>query len=136
MQVQGKTTNFFNCEKAVHQGNPISPLLFNIFINDLFDKLKSTQDISLDDTQTFNILMYADDLIILPTSKGNLQKNLNLLNEYCNKWKLEINYSKTKCMTFAKGSQKEKNKFTIDKHPIENVKEYLGITINARRTLH
>ena len=108
MNVQGKTTNFFNYEKGVHQGNPISPLLFNIFINDLFDKLKSTQDISLDDTQTFNILMYADDLIILSTSKENLQTNLNLLNEYCNKWKLEINYSKTKCMTFTKGSQKEK----------------------------
>ena len=91
VQVQGKTTNPFNYEKGVHQGNPSSPLLFNIFINDLFDKLKSTQDISLD-TQTFNILMYADDLIILSTSKENLQKNLNLLNEYCNKWKLEINY--------------------------------------------
>ena len=34
-----------------------------------------------------------------------------------------------------KGSQKEKKKFTIDKHPIENVKEYiyLGITINAKK---
>ena len=79
--------------------------------------------------------MYADDLIILSTSKDNLQKNLNLVNEYCKKWKLEINYSKTKCMTFTKGTQKEKYKFSIDTHPIENVKQYkyLGITINAKK---
>ena len=37
-------------------------------------------------------------------------------------------------MTFAGGTQKEKNIFTINKHPIENVKnyKYLGVTINAK----
>ena len=125
VKVNGKTTNFFNYEKGVHHGNPISPLLFNIFINDLCQELKSTQDISLDNKHKFNTLMYADDLIILSTSKDNLQKNLNLVNEYC---------KKMECMTFTKGTQKEKYKFSIDTHPIENVKQYkyLGITINAK----
>ena len=81
--------------------------------------------------------MYKDDLIILSTSKDNLQKKLNLVNEYCKKWKLEINYSKTKCLTFTKGTQKEKYKFSIDTHFIENIEnvkqyKYLGITINAK----
>ena len=46
---------------------------------------------------------------------------------------MEINHSKTKCMTFTKGTQKEKKQFTIDNYPIENVKQYkyLGIPINA-----
>ena len=48
VKVNGKTTNFLNYERVVHQGNPISPLLFNIFTNDLFEQLNSTQDISLD----------------------------------------------------------------------------------------
>ena len=77
VKVNGKTTDFFNYEKGVHQGNPISPLLFNIFINDLCQELKSPQDISLDNKHTFNTLMYADDLIILSTSKDNLQTNLS-----------------------------------------------------------
>ena len=81
--------------------------------------------------------MYADDLIIISTSKDNLKKNLNLVNEYCKKWKLEMNYSKTKCLTFTKGTQKEKYKFSIDTHPIQNVKQYkyLGININAKTLL-
>ena len=55
VKVNGKTTNFLNYERGVHQGNPISPLLFNIFINDLFEQLKSTQDISRENKHTFNI---------------------------------------------------------------------------------
>ena len=78
--------------------------------------------------------MYADDLIILATSMGDLQKSLDSLGQYCAKWKLDINYNKTQCMTFSKGSQKEKHNFTINHQIMENVKvfKYLGITINIK----
>ena len=78
--------------------------------------------------------MYADDLIIFSTSTEGLQKSLNSLDEYCRKWKLDINYTKTKCMTFTKGNQKEKHNFTINDRIIENVKEfkYLGITMSKK----
>ena len=63
----------------------------------------------------------------------DLQKSLDSLGEYCAKWKLYINYNKTKCITFSKGTQKEKHNFTINHQIIENVKvfKYLGITINS-----
>ena len=79
--------------------------------------------------------MYADDLIILSTSKEGLQSNFNALNDYCKKWKLDINYVKTKCLTFTNGTQKEKHNFTLNSETIENVKEYkyLGITINSKK---
>ena len=51
--------------------------------------------------------MYADDLIILSTSKEELQTNLNFLNDYCEKWKLDTNNIKTKLMTFTNDTQKE-----------------------------
>ena len=78
--------------------------------------------------------MYADDLIVLNTSKEGLQTNLNSLNDYCEKWKLDINYVKTKCMTFTYGTQKQNHNFTLNSQTIENVKEYnyLGITINSK----
>ena len=38
------------------------------------------------------------------------------------------------CMTFSKGTQKEKHNFTINHQIIENIKvfKYLGITINSK----
>ena len=60
------------------------------------------------------------------------KRSRDSLNEYCGKWKLDINYTKTKCTTFTKGNTKEKNNFTINNQIIQNIKEfkYLGISIN------
>ena len=78
--------------------------------------------------------MYADDLIIMSTSKTGLQNSLNALHTYAINWNLEINYKKTKCMIFSKGNQKEKYEFTLNNRKIECNKEfkYLGITINKK----
>ena len=33
VKINNKTTDFFNYDKDVQQGNPLSPLLFNLYIN-------------------------------------------------------------------------------------------------------
>ena len=134
VKINDKTTNFFKYEKGVQQGNPLSPLLFNLYINDIFESITNKDPVSLDDSYFLNGLMYADDLIILSTTTKGLQDSLDLLNNYCYKWKLKINYAKTKSISFTKGTQKEKHNFSIDNKIIENVKEfkYLGITVNRK----
>ena len=54
-------------------------------------------------------VMYVDDIIILSRSSEGLEKLLDLTNIYCNKWKMTVNKSKTKCMTFS-SKKKEKHK--------------------------
>ena len=134
VKINDKTTKFFSYEKGVQHGNPLSPLLFNLYINDVFETIANRSSVTLDGNHHLNRLMYAYDLIILATSMENLQKSLYSLGEYCAKWKLDINHDKTKCMTFSKGTQKEKHNFTINHQIIENVKvfKYLGITINSK----
>ena len=39
VRINGKLTQFFAYEKGVIQGNPLSPILFNIYVNDLFQEL-------------------------------------------------------------------------------------------------
>ena len=78
--------------------------------------------------------MYAGDLIIISSQEG-LQKSLNVLIDYCTKWKLNISNKKTKCMIFSKCSHTTKIiNFTINSKNIEIVKEYkyLGIKIKSR----
>ena len=148
VNINNKTTNFFNYDKGVQQGNPLSPLLFNLYINDIFDILKNGGSLNLDNQQNFNALMYADDLIIMsPTlmyaddliimspTKDGLQKSLDALGEFCKKWKLNMNHKKTKCMTFSKGLNTKKDNFTTDTKNNANTKvfKYLGITINYKK---
>jgi hypothetical protein len=38
-----------------------------------------------------NVIMYADDTALLAESASNLQNTLNLIQEYCIKWKLKVN---------------------------------------------
>ena len=136
IKINNKTTQFFNYNKGVLQGNPLSPILFNIFINEIFKKVQNTESmLTLDGTNYFNALMYADDLILLSTSEEGLQNSLNSLYEFCSTWKLNINYKKTKCMTFSKGTIRKEPKFYINNLVLENTNtfKYLGITISSRK---
>ena len=78
--------------------------------------------------------MYADDMIIMSTTQEGLQKSLNALNDFCNKWKLNVNYKKTKCMIFSRSANTKNICFTINSKLIKNTKEfkYLGISINSK----
>ena len=41
-------------------------------------------------------LLYADDTLVLAETATDLQKSLDSLYEYCNKWALKVNLDKTK----------------------------------------
>ena len=74
--------------------------------------------------------MYADDTILLANSAIDLQKGLNELKSYCNKWKLQINNNKTKIMIFANRKvKKEHYNFKLGEDNLEIVDSfrYLGI---------
>ena len=64
-----KTTNFFNYEQGVQQENPHSPLLFNLYVNDIFEEIKNDSSVTLSEKEYFNALMYADDMVILSTTQ-------------------------------------------------------------------
>jgi len=55
------------------------------------------------------LLLYADDIVVLAESEDDLKRGLILFEEYCDRWKLVVNISKTKVMVFRNGGPLRKN---------------------------
>ena len=89
VKVGDKRTAFFGNNIGVKQGEVMSPLLFNIYINDIVKNLKDDDSPRINDSQV-DCLLYADDLVILSTSEEGLQRKLNKLENYCATWRLGI----------------------------------------------
>ena len=86
----------FECSLGVRQGECLSPFLFAMCLNDLEDEfyLKGSNGIDIGMLKIF-LLLYADDIINFARSAEELQNNLDHLHEYCNRYKLIVNTSKT-----------------------------------------
>ena len=136
VKVDNRVTIFFNYDKGVRQGCPMSPLLFNIYINDIVEKIikVSKSPIFIEENQNVDIMLYADDLIILAKSEEELQEKMNVLQLFCQENKLQVNEKKTKVMVFNRGNNLCKAKIYVNNALLENVKEikYLGFTIGAK----
>ena len=87
VKIGSQLTPTFMSLLGVRQGDNLSPTLFNIFINDLPNKLNHCSPAKYHDISV-NCLLYADDLIIFSENKEGMQKALNRLSSYCKYWKL------------------------------------------------
>ena len=97
-------SDFLKSDLGLKQGDPLSPILFMFFINDIITCINTHAEdtISVDDVALF-ILLYADDAVIFAQSAESLQNMLNDIQLYCDTWHLTINTNKTKIMVFEKG---------------------------------
>ena len=98
-------TEYFHCPIGVKQGDCLSPTLFAIFINDLANKIKATDlgiklelGKNINELTILNILLYADDIVCLAEKEEDLQAILFETEQWCRKWRLEINLTKTNIM--------------------------------------
>jgi hypothetical protein len=90
----------FNSTRGLRQGCVSSPLMFNLYINDLQDYI-TTDDAPSIDKQLVSHLLFADDLVLFSNSAKGLQNSLNQLELFCTDWKLDVNLSKTKVVVFG-----------------------------------
>ncbi len=118
-------TEWFVFTSGVRQGDILSITLFSVFINDLAHEIKSMNiGISIDNIQVA-ILLYVDDIIFLADNKVDLQKMLDKLNEWCEKWYMSVNLNKTKVLHFMNMRQKCTNvSFFLGDNSIEPVYRY------------
>ena len=146
--VNGNKTDFFISNVGVRQGENLSPLLFNLFLNDLEDFFKHNNVSGIECNQhqldgtlmvflKIFILLYADDTAILSNSAEGLQKALLVYSEYCDLWKLKINHTKSKIVIFSR--KRHLNfEFKLDNELLEIVTDYkyLGILFSKNNSFY
>ena len=102
--LQDYSTDYFDCPVGVKQGDCLSPTLFAIFINNLASEIKGSGvgiKINIEDIvgnveiTLINILLYADDIVLFAENEADLQFLINIVEIWCEKWRLEVNLSKT-----------------------------------------
>ncbi len=125
VNVNGHITNWFSIEFGVKQGDTLSPTLFGLFINDLVSALKAiTKGIDLE-TLVVQCLLYADDLVLIAESEEELQKMLNVVHDWCEKWRMRVNVNKSKVTHFTTKSQAQSDfDFTLGNKSLEKVNKY------------
>jgi Reverse transcriptase (RNA-dependent DNA polymerase)/Endonuclease-reverse transcriptase len=103
IRLNNSDSDAFDAAQGVPQGSILGPLLFIIFMNDLFPHIKC------------RIYIFADDIVILyshtdfHTSQIMVQNEVNNLSEWCHDNSLVINFKKTVCMHFCQPNMRAPN---------------------------
>jgi small nuclear ribonucleoprotein (snRNP)-like protein len=71
-----------------------------------------------------NILLYADDIVLLLQSKEGLQNSLDILHDFFYTLKLKVNTDKSKIMVFNSNDKTYLNQFTYNNVNLETVANY------------
>ena len=140
---EGEETPSFKLKNGIPQGDSLSPTLFCLYLNDFFCALRSNvteTDPALIGNIKVASVAYADDILLLSQSKEGLVKQIKLIQTFCSKNGLKINYEKTKIMIKTKNNE---NRYSYLKIASENITcsieivneyKYLGMWIDTRKS--
>ena len=120
-------SEIFNLKAGVPQGSCLSPILYCLFVSDV---PKPTGNVKLS--------LFADDLVAWEKyTNGNrkeLQKYLNLVIQWCEKWGLKVNIEKTLHVTFRNSGLMNLFIYNTKVKKVDQVK-FLGMLLDKSMRL-
>lgn len=136
IKVGAKHTSEVRITAGVLEGDPLSALAFILYISDLeqYYRQNGATGVSVNNEKDILTLMYADDLVILADGPAQMQRNMDLLQEYCHVNGLTVNVDKSSIVVFKKSgrpSQSDLFSYKGEKVKIQNTFNYLGIMFSS-----
>lgn len=126
----GFCSEFFSVTSGVPQGSHLGPLLFILFLNDIY---------SVTDVDTL-FLSYADDCKVARVIKNVhdfviLQRDINSINNWCIDNHLLLNIQKCNCMTFSRKSFPFIYNYSIGNIELARISEYVDLGVKFDQTV-
>ena len=129
-RVDGHISNTGKVTFGTAQGSILGPLIFIIYVNDLFNMIRDKRD----------IIMYADDTLLMSSatdikeSVSKCQEMLDTVMLWCDTNKLSVNIKKKKFMYINSANVNPISVLKIKDKALDVVKnfEYLGMHIDNR----
>ena len=122
VKVNGVLSKQTKVTSGVPQGSVLGPFLFNLFIEDIGENISS------------KIRLFADDCVIYKNIKTvedtlSLQKDLDELEKWVERNKMELNVNKCNAMIFNRSRCKIEQSYQIGEKTLESVDsyKYLGV---------
>ena len=132
VRINHLTTDWFNVSSGLRQGCCLSPLLFNLFINEVALQIKSRGKGVQVGNDIVSILLYADDVVLLADNPTDLQLMIDSLLDWCNTNGMAINSKKSNVVHFRPNSEPRSNfEFSCrtEKLAVVDRYSYLGVTL-------
>ncbi len=133
VNVNGYIRDSFSNVFWVRNGDALSLTLFGLYINDLVQELKEGSKGIQTEFFIIQCLLYANDIALISSSEQDLQNMLNILRNWCNKWRMKLNINKSNIVHFRNVNDKKSNcvsKYGECELEIVDKYKYLGIVLN------
>ena len=141
IRVGGKFTRRININTRVKQGSPLSPLLFNVIMDKLIERIEQKNVGIKVRNEIKGVMAFTDDLVLLAEDPGDMTILLKYSEDFFDEKGLLVN--STKCVSFKVLPVKGKTVVT-DMHQhwkgepmpmidFEKLEKYLGPHINHTR---
>ena len=130
VRVDGELTDVVAILRGVREGCVLSPLVFNIYSEEIFKQALEDQEegIVLNGVSVNNI-RYADDTLLISNTLKGLQQLLNRTTVVSEEYGLKLNVAKIKDMVIRKNTIPNVDRLYINNSPLETVPQikYLGV---------
>lgn len=137
--VDGEKSEWFESLIGVRQGCVLSPILYSVFVNGFARELieRGIGGVEVRG-EVLKLLLFADDIVMFSETGEGLQEMLDVLAEYCKKWRFEINVKKSKVMVCGRKGvlEGETGSWSFDGKEVERVRtyKYVGVMVNEEGT--
>ena len=124
VSIGGYKSEYFNIGQGVHQGGPLSMVIFQIYLDSLLIELQECKFGATMYGMPVSCPTYADDMAMVSFSSVGQQKLLDIAYDYSCRWRYVYSPAKCVVMTFGQRQCDGAPKFYLGSDVLETVNEH------------